>query len=133
LLRDIVDEVLVLVAYNVAWRIVLADNIPTRSFYTYDQHRSIFQSSWNIKSHPERRQATRKKGKATLTILVRTIRPATANTRRIAPNQLREVSRRLAESRLAPIIQLSLETPRVNRRTSIRVAGCEVLASGPAL
>jgi hypothetical protein len=73
------------------------------------------------------------KEKATLTILVRTIRPATANTRSIAPNQLREVSRRLAESRLAPIILLPLEAPRVDRRTSIRVARCEVLAGRPAL
>ena len=93
----------------------------------------MFQNSWNIKSHPEHRQATGKKREAILTILVRTIRPATANTRRIAPNQLREVSRRLAESRLAPIIQLALETPRVDRRTSIRVAGSEVLTGRPAL
>jgi len=74
-----------------------------------------------------------REGEENLTVQIVTCFTATPHRRRILPNNLGKVPRRLGKaSRFLEIILFALQSPGVDGRRRVRVPGGEVLAGGAA-
>jgi hypothetical protein len=70
---------------------------------------------------------------AALTVLSLTRSSSTTDSRRITPNQLREMSCSFTKARFIPIVLLSLEAPSVHAGTGVGISSCKILARSSAL